>query len=791
MNNEDNSFNNQGIMNEEPEQMEEQNFPRANGGGFAQNIKNTAADLMRGVHAGLGRNPMRGQEKPDDKKKKDGLDKKDKDKKDSKDGNKDKKKDNEHKNPLPGAGDKKSKDPRDANDKKPGEKKENNSKEKGGLASRLNPFNRKRGAQQGALGKEKTGGIKEKIGKSFKTGIKKIWTILPIQAKIAIIIIVPMIILLLFLFNILFAALAGASFSALCGTSGSSTYNGEGYTGSADMLDFACSSQHPLANKGLITSWSGPRWGRQHEGVDIGVPTGTPVYAVQAGTVTLAGVEGGYGNSVVIAHTDAISTRYGHNSVLLVKAGDKVAKGQMIAKSGNTGRSTGPHLHFEFVYNGQKQYDLQNQYFGVDEKNGAEYVSSIVGENFKKQCGSKWKGELAGDSASQANDTSDSYVSTSSGSSSANCCVSGSSSSSTTGTDCPNGITVTGDYAGTYDLDDYIQKVVTAENGGANDEALKALAIAARTYALNYTNNCSKSIPNSTAAQVMAETASERVKQVVSSVNGAIMLRNGSVFSAQYSSFWGECNDTECTGRFKKAPTDEWGKEYKMPRSYFTLMGHSNGLSQNGSNYMAAQGKKYDEILKYFYADDVEITGASGNTCSIGGKFDGKIYQYYQTDYNDKLCSNLSTTIHDSGCGPTSMAVVLSSLLKEEHDPIELSKFACSHNRCSNGGCSTELFFDVAKKYNLSVRTIDPKDTGEVKAQLNSGKTMMIALMNQTGSNPFAITTDHFIVLYGIDGNEVAIWDPYRDHNVNDKTYDLDKYFNTTTVWKYWAFSKN
>lgn len=796
MNNEDNSFNNQGIMNEEPEQMEEQNFPRTNGGGFAQNIKNTAADLMRGVHAGLGKNPMRGQEKPDDKKKKDGLDKKDKDKKDSKDGNKDKKKDNEHKNPLPGAGGKKSKDPRDTNDKKPGAKKENNSKEKGSLASRLNPFNRKRGAQQGALGKEKTGGIKEKIGKSFKTGIKKIWTILPIQAKIAIIIIVPMIILLLFLFNILFAALAGASFSALCGSSGSSTYNGEGYTGSSDVNEFMCKMQTPLgARSAYIYGWVGEqRATGSHEGVDLSLNENIPIYAAQAGTVIQAGTKENelYGIAVVIQHGESnIYTRYGHLSRADVKVGDKVGKGQKIGLMGNTGRSDGTHLHFEVRVGaplGETQAAV-NDYFGANSSTYQQLTN--VKESFIKQCGSKWDGNLAGDSASVANDPTD-YISTSSsGSSSENCCVSGSSSSSTTGTDCPNGITVTGDYAGTYDLDDYIQKVVTAENGGANDEALKALAIAARTYALNYTNNCSKSIPNSTAAQVMAETASERVKQVVSSVNGAIMLRNGSVFSAQYSSFWGECNDTECTGRFKKAPTDEWGKEYKMPRSYFTLMGHSNGLSQNGSNYMAAQGKKYDEILKYFYADDVEITGASGNTCSIGGKFDGKIYQYYQTDYNDKLCSNLSTTIHDSGCGPTSMAVVLSSLLKEEHDPIELSKFACSHNRCSNGGCSTELFFDVARKYNLSVRTIDPKDTGEVKAQLNSGKTMMIALMNQTGSNPFAITTDHFIVLYGIDGNEVAIWDPYRDHNVNDKTYDLDKYFNTTTVWKYWAFSKN
>ena len=814
MNNEDNSFNNQGIMNEEPEQMEEQNFPRANGGGFAQNIKNTAADLMRGVHAGLGKNPMRGQEKPDDKKKKDGLDKKDKDKKDSKDGNKDKKKDkkkdNEHKNPLPGAGGKKSKDPRDANDKKPGAK-----KEKGGLKDKLSPkkllMNKLLGKKGGALGKKKD----TDEGGESKTKSSLIQNILGaklIKVKIAVITIVPILFLFLLVFVIFLGEDVALESSMMCSTESSSTYNGEGYTGSADMLDFACSSQHPLANKGKITSWSVSRWGSQHEGIDIGVEIGTPVYAVQAGTVTLAGIDGdngAYGNTVVIAHTDAISTRYAHNSELLVKVGDKVAKGQMIAKSGNTGRSTGPHLHFEFVYNGQRQYDVQNQYFGIEEKNGAEQVSSLVGEDFKKQCGSKWTGELAGDSASQANDTSDSAISTSSSSSSEDCCISDSDSSSSSGTDCPNGVTVNG--VGTLDLEDYVAGVVSAENYYVNTkdpdniEAMKAQAIAARTFVLDSTNNCSDPIGSSQNTQVYEE-AKEKAIQAAKETAGSVMLHNGKVFPAQYDAFCindadcpaTSCSGTTCTALYKKVPSDKFHKvTLKKPHSAKALAGelddagHGHGMSQYVARQMQDEGKNYKEILEYFYADDVEITGASGNTCSIGGKFDGKIYQYYQTDYNDKLCSNLSTTIHDSGCGPTSMAVVLSSLLKEEHDPIELSKFACSHNRCSNGGCSTELFFDVARKYNLSVRTIDPKDTGEVKAQLNSGKTMMIALMNQTGSNPFAITTDHFIVLYGIDGNEVAIWDPYRDHNVNDKTYDLDKYFNTTTVWKYWAFSKN
>ncbi len=807
MNNEDNSFNNQGIMNEEPEQMEEQNFPRANGGGFAQNIKNTAADLMRGVHAGLGRNPMRGQEKPDDKKKKDGLDKKDKDKKDSKDGNKDKKKDNEHKNPLPGAGDKKSKDPRDANDKKPGEKKENNSKEKGGLASRLNPFNRKRGAQQGALGKEKTGGIKEKIGKSFKTGIKKIWTILPIQAKIAIIIIVPMIILLLFLFNILFAALAGASFSALCGTSGSSTYNGEGYTGSADMLDFACSSQHPLANKGLITSWSGPRWGSQHEGIDIGVPTGTPVYAVQAGTVTLAGVEGGYGNSVVIAHTDAISTRYGHNSELLVKVGDKVAKGQMIAKSGNTGHSTGPHLHFEFVYNGQRQYDLQNQYFGVDEKNGAENVSSLVGENFKNQCGSKWKGELAGDSASQANDTSDSYVSTSSSSSSANCCVSSTGSSSSSEDYCPNGVTVVpgpeGDTSGynkdpdkfpigTFSLDDYIQMVVGAENPSVGAEAIKAQMVAAKTYTIKRTNNCSSSIRNSEYDQtaIKMELVSDEIKKAYSEGGNSVITLNGDTISSEYSSFLGTCSSGSCTGSSIKVPGSE-KVTYTMPEKYLTTKqdaGHGRGMSQNYAAYLADQGKTYKEILEYFYADGIEINGG-GNTCSIGGDgFNGNIRVYYQSDYpNVAYCSGKGEhNVAVSGCGPTAMAIVVSSLLGEEHNPEEMAKYSCKNDFYVPGTGTKHAFFASAgKKYGLSVKQLDVSEANnkEVLIALNSGKKLVIAATNK---KPFT-SGGHFIVLTSHKDGQVFVQDPNKSND--SKLFDFEEVVVPATT-RYWIISK-
>jgi murein DD-endopeptidase MepM/ murein hydrolase activator NlpD len=102
----------------------------------------------------------------------------------------------------------------------------------------------------------------------------------------------------------------------------------------------------------ILTSGYGWRWGRMHEGIDLAVPNGTPVVASAAGTVIVAGWMGGYGNLVVIDHGGGISTAYGHNTTVTVGAGQQVMQGQLIAYSGNTGHSTGPHVHFEVRVNG-------------------------------------------------------------------------------------------------------------------------------------------------------------------------------------------------------------------------------------------------------------------------------------------------------------------------------------------------------------------------------------------------------------------------------------------------------
>ena len=110
----------------------------------------------------------------------------------------------------------------------------------------------------------------------------------------------------------------------------------------------------PLAYD-YISSPFGRRWGRQHQGIDFAAAVGEPIYASGAGTVIHAGWEAGYGKSVVIDHGNGMETRYGHCSRLLVKAGEAVPKGGLIAQVGSTGHSTGPHLHFEVIIDGVRK----------------------------------------------------------------------------------------------------------------------------------------------------------------------------------------------------------------------------------------------------------------------------------------------------------------------------------------------------------------------------------------------------------------------------------------------------
>ena len=117
------------------------------------------------------------------------------------------------------------------------------------------------------------------------------------------------------------------------------------------LVDSLESYHYPYV--GRITSRYGPRKGRAHQGIDLGLKTGDPIYATFDGKVRMSKYAGDYGNLVIIRHNNGLETYYAHLSQRDVEPGDWVVAGQQIGLGGSTGRSTGPHLHYEVRYRGQ------------------------------------------------------------------------------------------------------------------------------------------------------------------------------------------------------------------------------------------------------------------------------------------------------------------------------------------------------------------------------------------------------------------------------------------------------
>ena len=147
------------------------------------------------------------------------------------------------------------------------------------------------------------------------------------------------------------ARIRAAEAAARSSSAGSSTDTGSTIgSGTAAPAGPAPTLIWPVS--GPITSPFGMRWGTLHPGIDIGVPTGTPIKAAAAGKVIYCGWMSGYGNLVMIDHGGGIATLYGHQSRVAVACGVDVAQGQIIGYSGCTGFCTGPHVHFEVRVNG-------------------------------------------------------------------------------------------------------------------------------------------------------------------------------------------------------------------------------------------------------------------------------------------------------------------------------------------------------------------------------------------------------------------------------------------------------
>ena len=144
-------------------------------------------------------------------------------------------------------------------------------------------------------------------------------------------------------------AAAGGGSAAGGGFATSATVNSSPYNG---RMHWPVPGRYMLSD--VYRARYNPVNGRRefHKGIDIPAPTGTSIVAAESGTVITAGWINGYGYAVIIDHGNGITTLYGHNSRLVVSAGQRVAKGEVIARAGSTGNSTGPHCHFEIRING-------------------------------------------------------------------------------------------------------------------------------------------------------------------------------------------------------------------------------------------------------------------------------------------------------------------------------------------------------------------------------------------------------------------------------------------------------
>lgn len=258
---------------------------------------------------------------------------------------------------------------------------------------------------------------------------------------------------------------------------------------------------------------------------------------------------------------------------------------------------------------------------------------------------------------------------------------------------CPTGVVVTGDDAGVYPLEEYIAGVVQHENNFQdpkdpnNIEAMKAQAIAARTYLLKYTDNCKKSIVNSESAQTFYKNASDRAKRAAGETAGMVLTYDGEIFLSEYDSF--DCSNLcisglDCSCEYYKLPhltatgkvtwdnTSAINKHIiSIPSDFIknNIGGHGRGMSQWGANYLQTQGKTYEEILKYFYAEGVQIATAGGSESGTDGSVVVENGIFYIPS------NSLSGRSGSKGTGPSGFNIVFWNRLQNFFNAAESAGF--------------------------------------------------------------------------------------------------------------------
>ena len=194
---------------------------------------------------------------------------------------------------------------------------------------------------------------------------------------------------------------------------------------------------------------------------------------------------------------------------------------------------------------------------------------------------------------------------------------------------CESGVIVEG--TGVVPLEDYVAGVISGEAiTSENMEALKAQAIAARTFVISMTNNCQNSIENSSRRQNYKSNYAERAIEAAQATTGLVLTYNSQIFTTMYDSYYKggdySCDSNGCTVTYIKLPNNETHVvSIPASRKNQAAGGHGKGMSQVASYAMADQGYTYDQILYYFYSDGVQISslaGTSGYTSGLSASGD-------------------------------------------------------------------------------------------------------------------------------------------------------------------------
>ena len=347
-----------------------------------------------------------------------------------------------------------------------------------------------------------------------------------------------------------------------------------------------------------------------------------------------------------------------------------------------------------------------------------------------------------------------------------------------------NTVFLTGDNAGEYSLEDYVKGVVNAESGGFKGytnnykEEWKAQAIAARSMVLNNYDICTESVPNSTNFQAFKPGWSEEISEAVDETAGMVLTDNDEVYLAQYDAFFeGTGSDFHCDGElcystyYRRGSGNDpinWEKHtintYSKYQSSFAPYpnGHGIGLSQWGAAYMADKGSKYDEILSFYYADNIKISKV-GNSCSTNTSG----YDWRQGDPEWASRSYGGATLGAVGCNFTSIVIEIARSGKQtvlpELNPGTAFDFMKARGYLGYGGDTLSYagFSDLAPDFihegSIYTSSLDQAYQELVKL-LDANKYPIVHVMSGNGL-PYA-TNNHWVAVVGYTSDDIEIVDP-------------------------------